>query len=226
MLGNSVGTKGVNESGDVKTVQQVINLRNDLRIALPKLVVDGKHGVRTQAAIDQIQSEFMRKPDGRIDPYGLTIKKMWPIAYALPTGLTVRGTDFYGDGAHGASRGNRPHDGTDYISTPEQRVKAPLSGKVAKISKPYSSGIDSMVLSGLEIEASDGTKCWVWYIEPSAKLVGTIVQAGINVIGNAKTLKNRYPNGMTDHVHVRIHDRDGTTIDPEEVIRLANDQAG
>jgi len=143
MLSNSVGKKGINKSGDVKTIQQIVNLRDDLRITLPKLVVDGKYGAKTQEVINKIQSSFMKNPNGRIDAYGITIKKLWPVVYGKPTGLAIRGTDSYGSGHHGASRGTRVHDGTDYKSTPGQQVKAPLSGKVTKISKPYSSGIDA-----------------------------------------------------------------------------------
>jgi len=219
MLARSVGKNGTNNLSDVKTVQQIINLRDDLRGTLPKLAVDKKVGPKTQAAIDHIQSGFMQKPDGLINPYKTTIKKMWPVAYGKPTGLAIRGSDAYGAGKHGASRGSRTHDGTDYISTPGQQVKAPLSGKVTKISKPYSSGIDASVLSGVEIVASDGTKCWVWYIQPSANIVGTVVKAGASVIGTAKTLKNRYKNGITDHVHVRIHSRQGAKVDPNTVIK-------
>jgi len=159
------------------------------------LAVDGKMGSKTQAGIDQIQSGIMQNPDGRIEPYGTTIKKMWPVAYGKPTGLAVRGTDAYGSGHHGASRGTRTHDGADYQSTPGQRVKAPLSGKVTKISKPYSSGIDAMVLSGVEIVASDGTTCWVWYIQPTANIVGSVVKAGSSIIGIAKPYKTDIKTG-------------------------------
>jgi len=219
MLKGSVGKKGKNSISDVNTIQQIINLRDDLRKKLPKLIEDGKMGTKTQTSIDQIQSTFMKKPDGRIDPFGTTIKKMWPVAYGKPTNRVIRGKDKYGSGHHGASRGKRKHDGADYISKPGQKIKAPLSGKVTKISKPYSSGIDAKVLSGVEIVASDGTTCWVWYIKPSAKIVGTVVKAGISIIGKAKTLKNRYKNGITDHVHVRIHSRHGTKINPAKVIK-------
>ncbi len=219
MLIGSVGKKGKNSINDVNTVQQIINLRDDLGKKLSKLIKDGKMGVKTQASIDQIQSNFMKKPDGRIDPFGTTIKKMWPVAYGKPTNRIIRGQDNYGSGHHGASRGKRKHDGADYISKPGQRVKAPLSGKVTKISKPYSSGIDANVLSGVEIVASDGTICWVWYIKPSVGIVGTVVKAGVSVIGKAKTLKNRYKKGITDHVHVRIHSRDDTKINPARVIK-------
>lgn len=219
MINQSVGLKASNAATDVKTVQQIINLRDDLRKPLAKLIVDGLYGAKTQAAIDQIQSGFMHHPDGRIDPFGTSIKKMWPLAYAKPTGLAMRGTDSYGSGQYGAPRGFRTHDGADYVATHGQLVKSPMSGKVTKISKPYASGIDALVLSGVEIVASDGTTCWVWYMQPSVNIVGSVVKAGISTIGIAKTLQNRYPNGMTDHVHVRIHSRYGIKIDPNTVIR-------
>ena len=219
MLNSSVGSNGVNKSDDVKTVQHIINLRSDLRKTLPKLVVDGRFGTKTQSGIDRIQSHFMKKPDGRIDPYGATIKKMWPIAYGKPTGLAIRRADSYGAGHHGAPRGTRVHDGADYNSTPGHQVKAQLSEVISKISRPYSSGVDAMALSGVEIVASDGTKCWVWYIQPSVDIVGTVVKAGSSIIGIAKTLKNRYKNGITDHVHVRIHTRTGTKVNPAIVIK-------
>ena len=160
----------------------------------------------------------MQHPDGRVDTYGKTIKRMWPVTFGRPTGLAIRGTDAYGSGHHGASRGSRTHDGVDYKSSPGQEVKAPLSGKVERISRPYASGIDAKRLSGVEIIASNGTKCWVWYMEPSTHIVGKVVKAAQDVIGIARTLKNRYKDGITDHVHVRIHKRHGTKINPANVI--------
>jgi peptidoglycan hydrolase-like protein with peptidoglycan-binding domain len=218
MLVGSVGKDATNRPADVRIVQQVINLRDDLRGGLPVLAVDGIYGPNTQGAIDHVQSRLIRTPDGRVDPYQVTIKRMWPVAYANPTGQAVRGTDAYGAGYHGAPRGRRAHDGADYISTPGQDVKAPLSGVVTRISRPYSSGVDAAVLSGVEIVASDGTLCWVWYMQPAADVVGSVVQAGTSVIGTARTLKNRYEGGITDHIHVRIHTRHGVKVDPEEVI--------
>lgn len=218
MLNKSVGKAGANQADDVKTVQQVINLRADLLKPLAPLAVDGKMGAKTQAAIDQIQAGFNIVVDGRIDPFGFTIRKLWPLAYAKPTGMAIRGSDAYGSGHHDAPRGTRKHDGADYKSIPGQQIKSPISGKISKISKPYSSGIDAMVLSGVEIVASDGTTCWVWYIQPSISIVGSVVKAG-DIIGIAKTLKNRYKNGITDHVHVRIHSRQGIKINPATVIK-------
>ncbi|MFT6449109.1 MAG: formate hydrogenlyase subunit 4 [Oleispira sp.] len=56
-------------------------------------------------------------------------------------------------------------------------------------------------------------------MQPSANIVGTIVKAGSSVIGIAKTLTNRYISGITDHVHVRIHNRYGAKVNPTLVIK-------
>ncbi len=213
-----MGKNGRNQQGDVKTIQQAINLRNGLRKDHPKLKEGGKYGAKTQASIEYVQSQFMQHPDGRIDPYGTSIKRIWPVAYANPTGKGIRKSDSYGEGHFGASRGRRTHNGVDYIATVGQHVKAPLSGKVVKISRPYSSGIDALVLSGVQIVASDGTQCWVWYIQPSANIVGKVVKAG-NIIGIVKTLKNRYTRGITDHIHLRLHGRHGNKINPTNIIK-------
>lgn len=248
MLESSVGRRGENKSKDVKIIQQIINLRVDLRVDLrvaiaklntlgfmlpalllkpmPFVAEDGKYSRKLQKIIDDIESLYKKEPggilyifNGCIKPYGLTITKMWPSIYGKPTGLAIRGSDAYGSGAFGASRGNRTHDGADYNSIPGQPVKAPLSGVVSRISKPYSSGLDAKELSGVQIISSDGTKCWIWYMQPAANIVGTVVKAGVSCIGIARTLKNRYKNGITDHVHVRIQNRNGSKVDPSIVIK-------
>jgi peptidoglycan hydrolase-like protein with peptidoglycan-binding domain len=218
MLTKAVGEQAANRHPDVKLIQALLNKK--LRIqSKPQLSVDGLFGPNTLSAIKEYQSNFMTKPDGVISPYGMTIKRLWPVAYSNPTGKGVRTSDAYGEGAYGASRGRRTHDGVDYISQVNQTIEAPLSGKVIRISRPYASGVDANVLEGVEIEASDGTKCWVWYIQPAVNIVNQVVKAGTSIIGKAKTLTNRYKNGITDHVHVRIHTRYGSSIDPTTVIK-------
>jgi hypothetical protein len=61
----------VNQAGDVKSVQQLLNLK--LRPA-PNLDEDGKIGPRTIDAIQCFQADVvhMVRPDGRIDPGGKT----------------------------------------------------------------------------------------------------------------------------------------------------------
>lgn len=232
MLKKSVGAKSKNaknERTDVRTVQKLLNLRLDLLAPLRKLVEDGRMGSATQTAINHVQSKIIGNPDGRIDPYGTTIKKLWPVKYANPTGKKIRGSDAFGAGHHGASRGSRLHDGADFESTAGQQVIAPLSGRVTKISRPYASGTDAGLLSGVEIVASDGTHCWVWYMTPKPGIVDTIVEAGKSKIGTAATLQNRYPRrptplinagSITDHLHVRIHTRHGAKVNPAKVIKV------
>lgn len=218
MLGSPVGEQANNQPQDVKVVQYLLNKKNQIQSSQP-LIVDGVFGPNTQQSITQYQNNFMNQPDGVVSPYGMTIKRLWPLSYSNPTGCEIRDSDEYGEGHHGASRGRRLHDGADYIANHNQEVKAPISGRVLKISRPYAAGIDANVLQGVEIEASDGTKCWLWYIEPALNIVNQIVKAGTSVVGKAKTLTNRYKDGMTDHVHVRLHTRFGSRINPETVIK-------
>lgn len=180
--------------------------------------MDGVLGEKTLQSIKVVQKAYSLKIDAVVSPFGATLKALWPVLFGKPTGYGIRGKDSYGEGYHGASRGSRVHDGTDYVSVPGQKVKAPMSGVVTKISRPYRSGIDAFTLSGVEILASDGSKSWVWYIQPGSNIVGCVVKAGMSVLGIATTLTNRYTNGITDHVHLRIHDANGNKVNPATVI--------
>ena len=221
MINKAVGVNCPNRPGDVLTVQRVINNRIDLLVPLKRLSEDKSYGTDTENAIKNVQSKIVGKPDGKIEPRKFTIKKLWPLRYANPTGKGIRKKDDYGEGHHGASRGRRKHDGTDYMVTPNQQVKAPMSGVVKRISKPYKTGIDAAILSGVMILASDGTKCWVWYMAPKPGILGQVVEAGKSAIGTAKTLQNRYKHPtkkMIDHLHIRIHKENGTKVNPASVI--------
>lgn len=218
MLRHAVGKNTTNHPSDVKIIQTLLN--STYRDSSKKLlIVDGLYGNNTAAGIERFQSRFMAQPDGVISPYKNTIKRLWPITYSNPTGNGVRCLDPYGSGEYGASRGRRTHDGVDYIAQAEQSVVAPISGRVLRISWPYASGIDANVLEGVEIEASDGTRCWVWYIKPAVNIINQVVKAGVSIIGRAKTLSNRYSKDITDHVHVRLQTRYGSSINPSTVIK-------
>lgn len=212
MIGNTVGAGGRNHGADVITVRRLL-IESGAAIANPA------SGVMDQGTIDAIRafqrSHGISPETGRIAPRDRTITALWPIAWANPTGRAVRGTDGFGSGAFGASRGSRSHDGADYVTVPPQDVKSPMSGRVTTISAPYR---DTNDLLGVQIEASDGTLCWVWYIQPASGVVGALVRAGQTVIGQAQSLQERYP-GITDHVHVRVHRADGTAVDPTTLIR-------
>jgi peptidoglycan L-alanyl-D-glutamate endopeptidase CwlK len=66
-LGGSVGQNGKNNSADVAKVQYYL-IEHGLRIGK----ADGICGPKTLAAILQYQRRFLSKPDGRIDPNGVT----------------------------------------------------------------------------------------------------------------------------------------------------------
>jgi muramidase (phage lysozyme) len=70
----SVGRNGTNRYADVVTIQRLIN--DNLPIPLRPLVIDGRCGPATIAAIEEIQRRNlnMGAPDGRVDPHGATFR--------------------------------------------------------------------------------------------------------------------------------------------------------
>jgi peptidoglycan hydrolase-like protein with peptidoglycan-binding domain len=70
-LQESVGRGGKNRRDDVQLVQRLLTKRG-YKIGFP----DGICGNRTQFAIDTFQYTFLKFPDGRIDPDGLSWKRL------------------------------------------------------------------------------------------------------------------------------------------------------
>jgi hypothetical protein len=70
-INGSVGAGGENVAGDVRTVQDLLN-----RAAGAGLEVDGVCGSLTTGAISDFQKGFTGRPDGRVDPDGLTLRKL------------------------------------------------------------------------------------------------------------------------------------------------------
>ncbi len=133
-----------------------------------------------------------------------------------PTGLQPRGFDHYGFGYFGASRdgGVRRHEGLDYRAQAGQPVRAPLSGYVTKIGLAYPG---DTVLKYVEISnPALRYKARVFYVDPSVA-EGQAVHMG-DVVGTAHSLQDRYPEGMTDHVHLELTAPDGEKFDPNKVI--------
>jgi murein DD-endopeptidase MepM/ murein hydrolase activator NlpD len=135
---------------------------------------------------------------------------------ANPTGQSPRSSDAYGSGAFGAPRdhGSRHHAGVDYIVRPGQAVWAPISGFVSKIGHPYADGgalrYVEIVNPALKLSAR------VFYVDPTVK-VGDPVSIQ-QAIGVAQSLQDRYPGGITDHVHLEIADAAGRKLDPSSLI--------
>lgn len=131
-------------------------------------------------------------------------------------GGALRGKDRYGSGAYGAGRknikGGYDHQGVDVVSLPGQDVVSPVAGQVVRIAQPYG---DTNEYKGVEIEAGNGTRVKVFYVDPKAK-VGDMVSAG-DVIGYDQDITTRYP-GITNHVHVEVRDSTGIQ-DPTPYLR-------
>lgn len=125
-----------------------------------------------------------------------------------PTGLGIR-NDSAGSGEHGASRGSRLHIGTDFLCKPGQPVVAPISGRVLRFPKPYSSG----EYSGISI-VSKTMNVKLFYLAPNKSLRGRDVKQG-DLIGIAQDITERYPNqGMKPHIHFQVD-----SIDPMALLK-------
>ena len=136
-----------------------------------------------------------------------------------PTGGTARSHDAYGSGAFGASRdgGERAHEGVDYVSQPGQVVVAPMSGYVARVGYAYG---DDAILRTVEIvNPALNYVAKVLYVSPSVE-VGQAVSVGAP-IGRAQNLLRKYPNGMTNHVHLQVARKGRAWMNAERLISSA-----
>jgi hypothetical protein len=207
-IDGSVGHNGRNQSSDVAIIQEALNAH----VKVPYRAHD-VNGRADATLIEAIRSQ----------------KSLWRRTVARPVRATkaalatgVREPDGCGDTYEGflrrgttESRGNRTHDGVDYVviagsqSSRRYRARPRL--------QPHETGIDAAVLSGLQIEASDGPRM-TWYLTPSAGIVGKLVKAGDVLIGEdapEPISTARLPllwGQMTDHVHVRLQTRTGVSI--------------
>ena len=144
--------------------------------------------------------------------------------FVNPTGGNMRGFDAYGYGHFGASRdgGTRDHKGVDYRATAGQPVKAPISGYVTKIGTAYSSSPEYKYVEirnpALRYEAR------VFYVDPDVS-VGDSVHLG-DVIGTVRSLKLKYGDAMTDHVHLELTGPSGVKFDATKVLHAHVEVAG
>lgn len=136
--------------------------------------------------------------------------------FVNPTGGNMRGFDAFGHGHFGASRdgGTRDHAGVDYRAEANQPVKAPISGYVTKIGTAYASSPEYKYVEirnpALRYEAR------VFYVDPDVS-VGESVHLG-DVIGTVRSLKLKYGDAMTDHVHLELSGPNGAKFDATQVL--------
>jgi len=112
--------------------------------------------------------------------------------------------DLWGDGAFGASRGGKFHDGVDLIVTPPQPVFSMIGGMAEKVEYPYRSDLS---YTGIQI-ANSKLRVEIWYMAPYANLIGKFVQPG-QAVGYAQDISKKYGEDekkgiMTPHIHVRV----------------------
>jgi len=134
-----------------------------------------------------------------------------------PTGLGIR-SDSGGDGHFGASRGNRKHEGMDFLCEPGQVIRSPISGKLTR-SWPY---VGDKTYTGCGIW---GKKYMVklWYFTPDESLIQDEVIAG-QEIGLAQNISVKYGGGMKPHIHLGLWSLNPTTLlNPEKYITMITD---
>jgi len=127
-----------------------------------------------------------------------------------PTGGEIR-KDLSGDGRYGASRGHRKHLGTDYVGSPGQPARQPISGKIIRSIRAYN---DTAEYRGVEIVGKHMTVKML-YVDPYAELIGKHVDEG-DFIGTVQDVTLHYKNpqpGDQPHVHLEV-----VSIDPEYLI--------
>ena len=120
-----------------------------------------------------------------------------------------RGTDPWGSGHYGASRGKRIHLGVDLAAQPESVLLSPVKGTVTKLGYPYS---DDLSYRYVEITTTNGDRHRFFYVEPLV-VKGQKVKVD-DSIGIVQDIRTRYAGGMTPHIHYEIKDDQGTYLDP------------
>lgn len=195
------------------------------RIGLTSAIVVGLAGgfllgKQAGAVPTDVLAEVVSTPLEAIRPIGVDIDGDGRMDLARPVENAVRGVDAYGSGAFGASRdgGRRAHRGVDFVAAPGEPVRAPIAGVVTRIGDAYA-GQDG--LNYVEItNAVTRHTARILYVGPEVR-PGWAVAAG-DVIGRAQNLVDRYPAGMTNHVHVELTSRRGRQLDPLVVLPEAS----
>lgn len=128
--------------------------------------------------------------------------------------LPPRGTDAWGSGEFGASRGSRSHKGIDYACFPETIIHTPVTGTVTKLGYPYG---DDLSFRYVEVTTRDKNRHRLFYTSPEVS-VGELVSRG-DIVGTAQDIAGKYHRDdrepMTNHIHYEILAPDGTPINPE-----------
>lgn len=122
-----------------------------------------------------------------------------------------RGTDNFGSGAFGASRGSKKHRGVDFAAQPGSRVHAVLGGTVTKLGTAYR---DTPNYKYVQVTDVDGNDWRYFYVKPGV-VVGDDIHPD-DFIGIVQDLDSRY-RGITPHIHLEVINPDGEYVNPKEL---------
>jgi murein DD-endopeptidase MepM/ murein hydrolase activator NlpD len=135
-----------------------------------------------------------------------------------PTGLGIR-SDPGGDGHFGASRGNRKHEGLDFLCAPGQIVRAVIPGKLVS-AYPYAGDV---IFAGCRLWGKD-FMAKMFYFIPHKHLINEDVLAG-EEIGIAQDISAKYGGGMLPHLHVGLYKLNPTLlVNPEDYLDADKEQ--
>jgi murein DD-endopeptidase MepM/ murein hydrolase activator NlpD len=208
----------------------VVSAKSSSILAIAFGVAVGSRGIAEAAAhvdaltgIHRIPASLVMPPAPRMGPTvhtirweGLDLDGDGQPDVANPTGHAPRDVDAYGEGRFHAARdgGTRQHQGVDYVASAGQAVVAPISGFVSRIGYAYP-GDETLRFVEIENPALH-LSARAFYVDPTVE-IGQTVAVG-NPIGTAQTLQRKYPEGITDHIHLEIADGRGRKLDAEQLI--------
>lgn len=132
--------------------------------------------------------------------------------------LKIRGTDDYGSGHYGASRGDHAHNGVDLRFVRGETAICFEDGKHTKLGKPYYSEEhpEKNHYRYVEVTVADGNRHRYFYCN-SLPAIDDIVEKG-DIIGWVQGIEESYP-GITPHIHFEIMKPDGGFIDPVKYLK-------
>jgi len=122
-----------------------------------------------------------------------------------PSGLGLR-EDSGGSGRFGAPRGNRKHEGYDFLCKPGQIVRAVIPGKLVR-AYPYAGDV---IFAGCRIWGKDWMSKMFYFI-PHEHVINKDVLAG-EEIGIAQDISAKYGGGMKPHVHCGLYKLNPTLL--------------
>jgi len=132
--------------------------------------------------------------------------------------LEHRGTDDWGCGDFGASRGSRTHKGIDYCADVGDEICSPATGSVTKLGYPYAPKPgDKTTFRYVEVTDYQGFRHRVFYIDPIVQMDRHLKEG--DIIGIQQDIAGKYSSAekgqMRNHCHYEILDLEGNPVDPE-----------